>query len=158
MKEFQEYEAAPPIMSESRFYMWRAVFAMAHADGILAPQEHDMLTEFIEKRPFMPAQREILKSDLEVPQDIDALFDKISEDKDREDFFDLARALAWCDGNYAEQERVILERLKKQSGMQHVKTELHNSRQTQMSEKLHDMFEKTGFGGMLDSVDKRKGE
>lgn len=154
MKEFQEYQAGPPVMSESRFYMWRAVFAMAHADGVLAPQEHEMLSEFIEKRPFSPPQREVLKQDLEAPQDVEALFENISHEKDREDFFDLARALVWCDGNYAEQERVILERLKSQSGMQHVQTELRHGRQTQMTEKLHDMFEKTGFGGLFDGVER----
>ena len=142
-----------PVISDSRFYMWRAVFAMAYADDVLVYKEKQMLREILTKRPFTHEQREILKGDLASPKNIEDMFDKITVEKDRIDFFGLARALAWCDGDYDDQERAILDKLQKQAGLSAVVTGLEKSKNKKTAQKLHDVFDKAGFGGLVDVVE-----
>ena len=143
-----------PIISDSRFSMWRAVFAMAHADNKLVYKEKRMLLEILQKRPFTLEQREILKKDLDDPQDIEEMFDNIAEKEDVVDFFGLARALAWCDGDYDEQEREILEKLQKRSGLSIVEAGLQETRDSERTKKLNQVFKSAGFGGLVDMVEK----
>ena len=55
-------------ISESRFKMWRAVFAMAHADGLVTDHEKSFMENYLEKVPFSPEQREILREDMRDPE------------------------------------------------------------------------------------------
>ena len=100
-------------LPESRFHMWRAVIAMMHADHIVKPHEINFILEHTRPLPMSAEQRSILKEDLSSPpSSIDDLFDLISSPIDREDFFHLARALAWADGHFDEREQALLIRLK----------------------------------------------
>ena len=99
-------------VSESRFYMWRAIFAMAHADGVVTEEESDFLHEYLANVNFTKDQVAELKKDLKYPQDVGAMFSKISEQSDRAQFFYFARLLAWCDGDFDEQEKIILDKLR----------------------------------------------
>ncbi len=99
-------------VSESRFYMWRAIFAMAHADGVVTEEESDFLNEYLSNVSFSDQQKSILKEDLKNPQDVGNMFSKIGDQSDRAQFFYFARMLAWCDGDFDEQEKVILDKLK----------------------------------------------
>ena len=95
-------------VSDSRFHMWRAVVAVAHADSVVQPHEIHFIIENTKKLPLDDTQRETLALDMDTPGDIETLFAKITNRKDREDFFHLARALSWSDGNLDERERNLL--------------------------------------------------
>jgi len=93
----------------SQFYMWRAIIAMVHADGIVTPQELAFVQENTKDLPFSQAQRQVLLSDFQTPRDVFTMFSQITSPKDRRDFFVLARALCWADGEYDRQEKNIME-------------------------------------------------
>lgn len=96
------------IVSESRFNMWRAVVAMIHADDVVQPHEIHFVLENTRGVPFTDEQRATLNQDIHSAADIQDLFQKITSPKDKEDFFHLARAISWSDGDFDERERSIL--------------------------------------------------
>lgn len=100
-------------VSASRFYMWRAVVAMAHADGIVTPHEVNFLQEQMKDVPLSEGQMQTLAGDISVPQNIAAMFGQITNSHDKSDFFKLARVLSWSDGDFDAQEQHILEVLEK---------------------------------------------
>lgn len=98
-------------LGESRFYMWRAVVAMAHADGVVTPHELSFINDYIKDIPFSKKQITLLGQDLREPQSVQEMFLKIEDRQDKKDFFALARALSWCDGDYDAQEKIIIDHL-----------------------------------------------
>lgn len=98
-------------LGESRFNMWRAVVAMMHADLVIRPHEINFILENTKDVPLSDEQRQRLMLDLKEPVSIDEVFHKIFHAADKEDFFHLARAIAWSDGDFSEKERAILQRL-----------------------------------------------
>jgi hypothetical protein len=99
------------MVSDSRFNMWRAVVAVAHADSHVDPAEQDFVNKYLATVPFTDAQKATLNEDLQTPQDVDAMFDKIAEKVDQSDFFEFARGLLWSDGDYEQQEERLFEHL-----------------------------------------------
>ncbi len=97
---------------ESRFYMWRTIFAMAHADDEVTKDELDFMYDVLESEPFSKEQRRILEDDINDPQDIGDAFMKIADQEDRSRFFYYARMLCWSDGNFDEQEQAIILKLR----------------------------------------------
>lgn len=116
-------------LSASRFYMWRAVFAMAHADGVVTAQEVSFLSESTLDLPLSDAQRQMLKRDLAEAQDPATMFTQVTEARDREEFFVLARVLCWSDGDYDAQERKMMGVLEDLDARQDAKALLERSRQ-----------------------------
>ncbi len=100
-------------VSDSRFYMWRAVIAMVHADGVVTPHETAFIQDSIKDLGLSQKQIEILSDDLQTPQDSYIMFSKITDPEDKEDYFSLARAIGWSDGNFDKQEKLILKNLEK---------------------------------------------
>ncbi len=100
------------IITESRFNMWRAVFAMAHADEGISSEEETFMREALSTYSFSETQRTILGNDMRHKADIWELFQNVSEKQDRSDFFKYARLIVWCDGDFDEQEREIMSQLK----------------------------------------------
>lgn len=96
-------------VSESRFYMWRAVVAMVHADGVVTPHEVAFVNDYINDINLSPEQMKMIGGDLQTPQDVYEMYAHITERQDKKDFFALARALSWCDGDYDGQEKHIIE-------------------------------------------------
>jgi uncharacterized membrane protein YebE (DUF533 family) len=99
-------------ISESRFHMWRAIFAMAHADGVVTSEETNFLNEYLARLNFSEEQKKTLVEDLEKAQDVGEMFAKITDQSDRSQFFYFGRMLAWCDGDFDEQEKIILDKLR----------------------------------------------
>lgn len=97
--------------SESRFYMWRAVFAMAHIDGKITPEELSFARQYLANAPFTQAQKDILIHDLDVPQNVGEMLLNVSDMADQADFFQFSHMLAWKDGEFSAQEQNLLERL-----------------------------------------------
>lgn len=101
-------------ITESRFYMWRALFAIAHADEVVSSEERSFMRKTLQTYPFSPEQAQTLENDMQVRQDVNQLFEKITDPQDRSQFFDYARTMVWCDGNYEEKEQQILLQLKRE--------------------------------------------
>lgn len=99
-------------VSESKFNMWRAVFAMAHADGIVTGEEEELLREFLSNTGFSDEQKNVLERDIMIPQQAGDFFHEITEQSDRDRFFYYARLISWCDGDFGKQEKQILDNLK----------------------------------------------
>lgn len=99
-------------LSESRFHMWRAVAAMIHADDMVLPHEINFIIESTKNLPLTDEQRAILTWDISHPGDIDKYFEKITHPRDKEDFFHLARAISWSDGDFDAREQALIQRMR----------------------------------------------
>lgn len=119
-------------ISESRFYMWRAVFAMAHADHVVTEEERGFVQNYLIHVPFSDEQRVVLLSDMNDPQDVSEMFSMVSDPEDQGQFFQFARELVWCDGDLEAQEKAIKERLESRQidkvGLAKMENELRKSR------------------------------
>lgn len=98
-------------LSKSRFAMWRAVIAMMHADSVVKPHEVNFVLRHIEGLPLSGEQHDVLMKDIQSPISVEKMFYAITNEDDKEDFFHLARALAWADGDFDMMEEDILNRL-----------------------------------------------
>lgn len=99
-------------ISESEFYMWRAVFAFTFVDNGLSLEEQELLQSYLRKVPFSQDQLETLKQDMRNPgKDVVSLYRKITNPEDKKRFCVLARAIVWCEGDMAEQEKKILKKV-----------------------------------------------
>ena len=102
-------------ITESRFYMWRAVFAIAHADGIVTVEETNFLSKCMERDFFSPGQRQILTRDLIEPQSVSRMFAHVLNEEDKLDFFILAEELSEIDGDFSSSEKKSINSLKKEN-------------------------------------------
>ena len=98
-------------ITESEFNMWRAVFAFSLLDNVLSPQGQKILKPYSNTILFSQAQNDILRNDFKEPQNVETLYSKITDPKDKERFCLLTRALAWCGGDMGKQEEAILKKL-----------------------------------------------
>ena len=104
-------QKSKPGVSESEFYMWRAVFAFSIVDNMLSMEEQRLLHSYLNAVPFSEVQLATIKDDFKAQQDVEALYKKITDPKDRERFCVLARALVWCEGDMEKQEEAILKKV-----------------------------------------------
>lgn len=100
-------------VSESRFNMWRAVFALSHADHVVTDEEQKFMFRALASEDFSSAQKEILEQDMRIAQDPARIFTRVSDQSDRTQFFYFARMLLWSDGDFARQEQEIMTALEK---------------------------------------------
>lgn len=100
-------------LTESKFHIWRTLFAVAHADNIVTDEEVKFMVHVMDEIEFSPEQSEILKDDLHNAKNAEAMFMKITDQGDREQFFELARDLVWVDGEFDEQEKTVMVNLHK---------------------------------------------
>lgn len=98
-------------ISQSQFYMWRTLFAVAHADNIVTDEEIAFMAHVLEDIDFSEEQTEILKDDISNPKDIEMMFRGITEQEDRSKFFDFARDLVWVDGDFGTEEQSVMIKL-----------------------------------------------
>lgn len=100
-------------ISDSQFYMWRAVIAMVHADGVVTPHETAFIQDAIKDLGLSEGQLGVMSNDLKTPQDSYEMFSRISDVQDKKKYFSLARAIGWSDGDLDKQERLIIKNLEK---------------------------------------------
>lgn len=101
----------PTQPTDSHVALWRTLIALAHADGIMAEEEIDFLRQGIAQIGFTEEQTAILESDIDTPQDPEAMFEGMTDIADQARFFALARKLVWADKDYAEAEQGALQKL-----------------------------------------------
>ncbi len=95
-------------VTESEFYMWRTLFAIAHVDDIVSKEEVRFMAEVLEDNSFNDEQRAILNDDIKNSRDISEMFSKISDKKDQARFFSLARKLVHIDGDFGDAEQLAM--------------------------------------------------
>lgn len=104
-------EKMRPGVTESEFYMWRAIFAFSFVDNVLSLEEQKLLQTYLTAVPFSQEQLAIMKGDFKDPQPVEPFYKKITRPGDKHRFCLLARALAWCKGDMDKQEEIILKRV-----------------------------------------------
>ncbi len=98
-------------ITKSRFHMWRAVLAMAHADNKVTQEEVGFVENYLERIPFSRKQKNILRDDLQNPKKVGDMLSGVINPTDRADFFQFATMLAWSDNDYSIREKDLVDRL-----------------------------------------------
>lgn len=101
-------------ISDSRFYMWRTLFAVAHADDIVTDEEVEFMAHVLEDVDFTDEQTDILKDDITNPKNVELMFQGVTDLNDRVAFFDFARDLVWVDGDFGTQEQSVMIKLQQE--------------------------------------------
>jgi uncharacterized membrane protein YebE (DUF533 family) len=112
-------QAAPAATSEgispSLYNMWRCVICIAHADGIIQPEERLYLEQIFvnldRTYKLTPTQKMTLAADLEIPQNLADLLAKVTEPEYRGMLIHFGTILANADGIITEDEDRILTML-----------------------------------------------
>lgn len=127
-------------VSESEFSMWRAVLAFAFVDNHLSLEEQQTLNRYVFSISFSDKQLKTLRQDFSEPQNVETLYKRITEAKDKKRFCEMARVLAWCEGDMTKQEETILKRL---SCLKDDKDEtLKSTRESDFIKHYHSQYEK----------------
>ncbi len=135
-------------ISDSEFYMWRAVFAFALADGNMSAAERALLNEYKANTAFSPQQLAILRDDFAYPHDVQEMYRHIARPEDKHRFCVMARALAWCDGDLDKQDEIILQRVSC-LGTTADADILRQSRAHPDIEEFHERYIKSGVAGFM---------
>ncbi len=98
-------------VNKSQFYMWRTLFAVAHADNIVTDEEIEFMAQILDEVDFSDEQVSILKDDIMNAKNVEDMFDGITEEADRVRFFDFARDLVWVDGDFGSEEQSVMIKL-----------------------------------------------
>jgi len=105
-------------MNESLFNMWRCVVCIAHADGIVQPEERAYLEKIFQNlqrvHGMTPTQKVTLMADLETPQNLADLLPKVTEPQYRSQLLYFGSILAHADGTVTEDEEHVLDMLRAQ--------------------------------------------
>ena len=101
----------PHTVSDSEFYMWRTLFALAFMDNVVSANEKELLKAYQSQALFSKRQLRVLHDDFMHPKDAVAMHSQITDPQDKARFCALARVLLWCDGDPERQEREILRRM-----------------------------------------------
>lgn len=104
----------PQTITDSRFFMWRTLFAVAHADNIVTDEEIRFMSHILNDVDFTDEQTEILKDDIITPKNVELMFQGVTEQNDRIEFFDFARDLVWVDGDFGSEEQSVMIKLQQQ--------------------------------------------
>ena len=99
-------------VTDSQFCMWRAIFALAHADDIVTDEELRFMSEVLEDIPFSDEQQAILKQDATEQQSVEVMFQRITDPVDQAEFFKFASKLAHIDGDFGDEEQEVMLRVK----------------------------------------------
>lgn len=98
-------------LNNSEFQMWRALFAFAFTDGILSVDEKNVLSDHLKDVELTEDQKKTLVKDMQNNEPVEGLYRKITNDDYKQLFCDVARTLAWCEGEIDRQEEEILKRV-----------------------------------------------
>lgn len=98
-------------VTDSRFYMWRTLFAIAHADNVVTDDEVKFMAHVLEDVEFSAEQEATLKDDIMKAKDVEQMFRGVTDHDDREKFFEFARDIVWVDGEYSEEEQAAMVKL-----------------------------------------------
>ena len=102
-------------LTESLFYMWRCVIAIAHADGTVQDQERSYLAGIIANLDrvygLTGAQKKIFEEDLATARKISDLLPHVTKPEDRASIIYFGDVLSWADGVLEADEEAVLKKL-----------------------------------------------
>ncbi len=99
---------------ESKFYLWRAAVAMAHADSVVTEEEERFLESLLKNQDLSTEQREILANDLKTGksfQELDKVFAKITHPPDRAMVLHYGRTIFHQDRDFSDKEKKVYDYL-----------------------------------------------
>lgn len=99
------------MMTDSEFYMWRALFAFAVVDRVLTLEKRRILKNFLKGTVFTESQKAVLDRDMKAPKDVEWLFVRITAPEYRQKFCTLARELVGHQGADLPQAEQLLQHL-----------------------------------------------
>lgn len=103
-------------ISKDLFNMWRCVTCLAHADGVLRPEERAMLERTFDSLDRVYAlsddEKSALRADLDTPRDMSDFLPLVQDPQYKSSLLHFARLLAYADGTVAPEERAILDKLR----------------------------------------------
>lgn len=106
-----------PPLSDSTFYMLRAIVALIHADKMVKAEEihflDTLITHIGRTAEITDAQKSQLRQDLDIPVDITALLRRVTDRQDLENFVLFGGMLAMADGDMHPAEETILNRVRR---------------------------------------------
>lgn len=121
MSQTSAQPALKPV-SESLFYMWRAVICMAHADGIVHQSERDLFERIFENMgrayDIAPAYLDTFRKDLDAPQGIDRLLPHITDPECKSLLIFFSQVVACADGKLDFSEAALIGKLDAAFGAQ----------------------------------------
>lgn len=101
-------------VSNSLFAMCRCTVALAYIDGVLSPEEKEMLQGFFATLPLSKEQEKTLADDLAQGNlDYYLLYKQITDLCDRAHLISFARVLFYSDGDFSKDEKAVLENMTK---------------------------------------------
>lgn len=100
-------------VTTSKFYMFRCMIVMAHADGVFCEQERAYMYSIMNhtRVPLSDEQYSTLEDDMENPKAIEDLLPYINDPKYRGQLVYFARLMAAKDGNIDPDEEALLSTL-----------------------------------------------
>ena len=98
-------------LTDSQVTMWETVVALIHADGKVHKEEDLFLKDRFEKLDITPEQKQTLQRHIETPGNPRELFKKITAPRDRAQLIYFARLLFFSDGEFCDQEKLVLDHL-----------------------------------------------
>ena len=99
-------------LNPSMFAACRCAIAFAYADGIFCNEERKVIDEYFRFLGFSDQQRNVIANDIEKGDiDFDTEFAKITDNRARAYFINLARILSYSDGQFCVKEKAILDRV-----------------------------------------------
>ena len=99
------------VVGTSKFYMLRALIAMAHADGVVCDEERAYMAALMNRLPLNDEQRKTLETDLSEKQNVEDLLRYINEPKYRGQLPYFARLMAYKDGELHPSEDALLVKM-----------------------------------------------
>jgi uncharacterized membrane protein YebE (DUF533 family) len=104
------------VFSKSQFYMWRAVIAIAHADGEVQAEERAYLERILGNLDrvygLSAEQKKTFAEDMEHPPKIEDMVKQIDEPQYRGMLITLGETIVWADGVVTEDEEAVLRKLR----------------------------------------------
>ena len=104
------------VPDDDMFRLWRAVFALVHADGKFSDDEKKYIEHVTDQFSFSSKQKSIIQKDIKQKADVVALFNDIEKLDNGRQFFLMARTIVWCDGFLHELEMDAIQRVVKSLG------------------------------------------
>ncbi len=146
------------LVSTSKFYMLRALIAMAHADGVVCDEERAYMAALMNRLPLSEEQRQTLESDLDEKQNIDDLVKYINDPKYRGQLPYFARLMAFKDGVLDPSEEALIEKMRIAAtdglDMDAIRAEAKTAAQLEMNAHSIEIDKIRPHGGLFGAFDK----
>lgn len=139
-------------INDSKFNMWRACVGALHFDQQISAEERLWAEEKLKNLAFTPEQKSMLKRDLEMGNNFDECFAKITDKVDRAFLVNTLRVLGHLDRNFSAAEKEKFKTVEESvlngidfnaviKSVEAVRTSEEANKKQSMIEKVYEAFE-----------------